>query len=1091
MKTTLSIFFFVLLVSTINIIAEDKPDQAEPDSLKNISLSALSFRSIGPAVTGGRVVALAVNPINHSEYYVGSGHGSLWKTTNNGTTFSPAFDNQNSYAIGAIAIDPNNPNVVWVGTGENNNQNNVIYGDGVYKSEDGGGTWKNMGLKESRQIGGIVVDPKNSNIVYVAAYGPSRTAGGDRGIFKTTDGGKSWKNVLFISKYTGCFEIHMDPRYNNLLYAVAHQRMRNLYTGIYGGPESGIYRSTDSGETWDKMKKGLPDADLGRIGLAVSPVNPDFLYAIVEAVKDGGVYKSTDRGISWGKQSSYVSSYPFYFQKLFCDTKDINRIYSMDVFLQVSIDGGKNWANLGEDKKHVDNHYMWIDPDDNNHLIDGCDGGVYETYDQGKSWYFKSNIPIAEIYKVTTDNDTPFYNVYAGSQDNNSFGGPSRTISSGGITNQDWFVTTSGDGFQTQVDWKNPNIVYSESQFGGLVRFDKKSGESLYIKPYDLADSAYRFDWDAALLISKFDNKRLYFGANKLFRTDYQGSTWKVISPDLTRGVPEEMQDLMDKSWSIDDLAKKSSLAQLSSIAESPLDENTLFTGSADGLIHYTTDGGKSWNKSSTPGLPEYAAISEIAASHFDKNVAYAACENFFAGDFKPYLYKTTDGGKSWFVFNGSLPDEGSTFTIAEDNADKDLLFIGTQFGVYFTVDGGKEWIKLKNGIPTEMVMNLTIQRRENDLVVSTFGRGIYILDDYSPLRYMTNETLKKDAFIFPVKDALMFIESNPYGFPGLSFLGAGFFSAPNPKTGAVFTYYLKDDIKSLKEKRRDEEKERQKKKEDIKYPSYQTQLNEKEEPEAYLLFTVTDEAGNVIRKIKAEPKKGANRTVWDFRYSPFTAVPSKPFDYSIPWNQPELGYMVVPGKYRVSLSKFQDGKFTELVQPQEFVCKSLNNKSLPINDEQALDNFNKKVAKLTRAVSGADEYRKSLGEKITYFKKAVIDGAGVPEESYNNVIKIEKELDDFNRKLNGDPLKAQYEGFSPTSVKQRVDMITSSLWNTTSAPTTTYIDNYNAAANQFEGLLSALKSIDEEVKSLESQLEKYGAPYTPGRFPEWKKVVN
>ena len=313
MKTTLSIFFFLLLLSTINLFAEDKSGQAEPDSLKNISLSALSFRSIGPAVTGGRVVALAVNPINHSEYYVGSGHGSLWKTTNNGTTFSPAFDNQNSYAIGAIAIDPTNPNVVWVGTGENNNQNNVIYGDGVYKSEDGGSTWKNMGLKESRQIGGIVVDPKNSNIVYVAAYGPSRTAGGDRGIFKTTDGGKSWKNVLFISKYTGCFEIHMDPRYNNILYAVAHQRMRNLYTGIYGGPESGIYRSTDSGETWDKMKKGLPEADLGRIGLAVSPVNPDFLYAIVEAAKEGGrlqEYRSRSQ-LGKTKQLCFVLSFLF------------------------------------------------------------------------------------------------------------------------------------------------------------------------------------------------------------------------------------------------------------------------------------------------------------------------------------------------------------------------------------------------------------------------------------------------------------------------------------------------------------------------------------------------------------------------------------------------------------------------------------------------------------------------------------------------------------------------------------------------------------------------------------------------------------
>ncbi len=756
--------------------------------------------------------------------------------------------------------------------------------------------------------------------------------------------------------------------------------------------------------------------------------------------------------------------------------------------MQVTIDGGKNWANLGEDKKHVDNHYLWIDPDDNNHMIDGCDGGVYETYDQGKNWMFKSNIPIAEIYKVTTDNDTPFYNVYAGSQDNNSFGGPSRTINTGGITNGDWFFTCAGDGFQTQVDWKNPDLVYAESQNGGLVRYDKKSGEVLYIKPYDFNDTAYRFDWDAALLISKYDNKRLYFGANKLFRTDDQGSTWKIISPDLTRGVPKEMQNLMDRSWSIDDLARKGSMAQLSAIAESPLDENLLFTGSGDGLIYYTTDGGTHWNKSSTPGLPEYARITQIAASHFDKKVAYAACDNFVAGDFKPYIYKTIDGGNSWFLFNGNLKDEGSTFSIAEDNVDKDLLFLGTQFGVYFTVDGGQEWIKLKNGIPTEMVMNLTIQRRENDLVVSTFGRGIYILDDYTPLRYMSKETLKKDAYIFPIKDASMFIEASPFGFPGVGFMGASFYSAPNPKVGAVFTYYLKDDIKSLKEIRRDEEKEKQKKNENIKYPAYNTLLNEKEEPESYLLFTITDEQGNVIRKIKEDPKKGVNRIVWDFRYNPFTPVSLKPVDTSIPWNQPDLGYMVVPGKYKVSLSKFQDGVFTELVPPQEFVCKSLNIASLPAEDKLALDKFNKKVAELTRAISGADAYMKSLDDKIKYFEKAVIDGADVPDDSYSTVIKIKKELDDFNRKLNGDPLIAQYEGGSPTSVKERVDLITSSLWATTSAPTTTYIKSYDVAADQFGGLLDKLKSIDTEVKTLESKLEKYGAPYTPGRFPEWKK---
>ncbi len=1084
------ILILFLFLFTLKITAGDKAvKKSNADSLKNLPLTGLSFRSIGPAITGGRVVAIAVNPFNHSEYFVGSGHGSLWKTVNNGITFTPVFDHEGAYAIGAIAIDPTNPNVIWVGTGENDNQNNVIYGDGVYKSEDGGKTWKDMGIKNSQQIGGIVVDPKNPNTVYVAAYGSLRTPGGDRGIFKTTDGGKTWKNVLFISKYTGCYEIHMDSRYDNLLYAVAHQRMRNLYTGVSGGPESGIYRSTDAGATWTKMTQGLPTGDVGRIGLAISPVNPDVLFAIIEAAENGGVYKSMDRGVSWTKESSYVSTYPFYFQKLFCDTKDINRLYSMDVFMKVSIDGGKTWKKLGEKDKHVDNHWLWIDPTNNKHMIDGCDGGVYDTYDQGKNWAFKSNIPIAEVYKVTTDNDTPFYNVYAGSQDNNSFGGPSRTINTSGITNRDWSFTTSGDGFQTQVDWKNPNIIYAESQYAGLVRYDKKSGEQLYIRPYEFGtDTAYRFDWSAPLLISKFDNKRLYLGGNVLFRTDDRGDTWKVISPDLTRGVPKEMQKLMDRSWSVDDLARKGTMAQISTIAESPLDENLLFVGSVDGLIHVTTNGGKTWTKSSTPGLPEYATISQIIASHFNKKVAYAACENFVDGDYKPYLFKTTDGGHSWFLFNGNLPEKGSTYTIAQDGVDKDLLFVGTQFGVYFTVDGGNNWIQLKNGIPTECVTDIAIQRRENDLVLSTFGRGIYILDDYTPLRYLNKETLNKKAFIFPIKDALMYIQATPLGYRGVGSQGASFFSAPNPPFGAVFTYYLKNNIESLKEQRRAKEKEELKKNEDIKYPSYQTMLNEKEEPQSYLLFTITDENGNVVRKLKTEAHKGINRIAWDFRYNSFDPVSIKKTRNLAPWDQPDLGYMVVPGTYKVSLSEFKDGKFTELVKPQNFICRQLHNTTLPAKDKLALDKFNKKVASLTKAVSGADAYRKSLADKIAYMEKAVIDGADVPDSTYDTLVSIKKELDAFNRELNGDPLLANYEGAVPTSIKDRVDLITSSLWTTTSAPTTTFIKSYDVAAAQFGSLLNKLKSIDSQVKNVESVLNKYSAPYTPGRFPVWNK---
>lgn len=1059
------------------------------DSLKNIALSGLRFRSIGPAITGGRIVDIAVNPQNSSEYFVASGHGSLWKTTNNGTTFSPAFEGQTSFAMGAVRYDPSNPNIVWVGTGENNGQTNAIYGDGIYRSEDGGRSWKNMGLQSSEHIGGIAIDPNNSNVVYVAAYGSMRKEGGDRGVYKTTDGGKTWRRVLFVSDYTGCFEVHMDPRNSMTLYAVTHERFRKGYTAIQGGPESAVYRSLDSGATWQKIMKGLPTGDIGRVGMCISPANPDVLYAIVQAKEGSGVYKSTNRGSTWTKQSGAISAYPFYMQKLYADPKDENRLYSMDLLIKVSIDGGKTFKNLGEKFKHVDNHTLWIDPTNTQHLISGNDGGVYETWDQGQNWNFKSNIPIAEVYKVSTDNALPFYNVYIGTQDNNSLMGPSRTINSSGITNRDWTFTLGGDGFQTRADWKDDNILYVQSQNGGLVRYDKKNGEQLFIQPVNLLDSGYRFDWDAPMIVSRHDNKRLYFAANKLFRSDDRGNSWQEISPDLTRGVPQKMLRLMNRSWSIDEFASKGSFANITSIAESPLDENILYVGTGDGLIQVTTDGGKTWNKaSSVPGVTEFTRINHLVASHHNKLVAYASCYAYHIGDYKPYLLKTTDGGKTWTSINANLPQKGSSYCMAEDHVDPNLLFAGTQFGLYVSVDGGKEWMKFMNGLPTTTVTDMEIQQRENDLVVATFGRGIYILDDYSPLRYLNKETLQKKAAILPVKDAWMFIEASPFGFPGRGFQGASFYTAANPPVGATFTYFIKDEVKSLKEKRRDEEKKKQEKGEDIDYPSYAQLFKEGQQPDPYLLFTITDENGNVIRKIKKEISKGVNRVTWDFRYQPFTAVSLTGFDDTYAWNTPDVGYMVTPGTYKVSLSQFEDGVFTELVPPQSFKCIPLNNSSLPPVDKAALDAFNKKVAELTRAMSGADAYRSELTDKIPYLKQAVLDAASVPVGTYEQILTIENKLKEINRQLNGDGLRARYEAVAPISLKGRVDLITGALWSTTAAPPETYKQSYNVAADGFEAILNSLKAVTEEIKQVESLLEKYKAPYTPGRLPEWKK---
>lgn len=1080
-KTSLALFISVACLSA-------KAQETKSDSLKSLSLSGLSFRSIGPALTSGRVVDIAVNPNNKAEYYVASGHGSLWKTSNNGISWKPIFDKQPSYAIGVVKIDPSNSNIIWVGTGENNNQNNVIYGDGVYKSEDAGKSWKNMGLKYSDQIGGIVIDPNNSSTVYVAAYGSLRNEGGERGIYKTTDAGNTWRRVLNVSAYTGFFEIHMDPRTSTTLYAVAHQRMRNLYTGIRGGAESAIYRSLDSGANWHKIMNGLPSEEMGRTGMAVSPANPDILYAIVEAKEGGGFYKSTDRGASWSKQSSYVSSYPFYMNKIFADPKNENRVYSMDVNNQVTDDGGKTWKALGEKNKHVDNHSLYVDPENTNHLIAGCDGGVYESWDKAQNWEFKANLPIAEIYKVTTDNALPFYNVYAGTQDNSSFGGPSRTINSSGIANSDWFFTTGGDGFETQVDWANENIIYAQSQNGGLVRFDKKSGERLDIRPVELNDSGYRFDWSSPLLISKHNNKRLYFGANKLFRTNDQGSTWEEISGDLTRGVPKKMQKLMNRSWSMDELASKSSMGQISAVAESPINENILYAGSGDGLIYYTSNGGKNWQRSEIPaGLPEYARISSIVASSHNKDVAYSAIENFNGGNYKPFLFKTINGGKSWTNLNGNLPAKGSTYAIAEDFINPSLLFAGTQAGLFFSADGGGEWVQIKNGLPPAMVSDIEIQKRETDLVISTFGRGIYILDDYSPLRMLTKENTQKAATIFPIKDALMFNEARPFVYRGKGFQGESYFTAPNPEVGAVFTYYIKNDYKSLAKRRRDAEKEKQKKNEEIDMPAIDSLRKEMDEQAPYLLFTISDEQGNTIRRLKKDINKGLNRTVWDLRYPSTVAISIISPDNSVPWSTDTWGFLVTPGIYKVSLSSFDGVKFTELAGPQSFKVVPLGNKSLAGIDTKEMNSFHKKLGELVRAANGAQSYKNELQSKIPFYKKAVLETPSMPANSYQQVLTLEKRMKDLNIKLNGDDLRSKYESVGPTSLRERINDVSGAMMYTSVGPTSTQQQSLAAVNKMFVQILTDLKSIGEDAEKFEQELEKYGAPYTPGRLPVWK----
>ena len=729
MKYRILIALLVLLSYSLEAQRKKKSsdDQAKT-AFEELSLSGLKFRSIGPALTSGRISDFAVNPDNPKEYYVAVSSGGVWKTVNAGTTYTPIFDSQGSYSIGCVAIDPNNSNVIWVGTGENNNQRSVAYGDGIYKSVDGGRSWTQMGLKNSEHIGKILVDPRDSDVVYVAAIGPLWSEGGDRGVYKTTDGGETWNAVLTIDKHTGINDIILDPRNPDILYAAAYQRRRHVFTYLGGGPNSGMYKTTDGGGSWEKINKGLPSVDMGRIGLAMAPSNPEIIYAIVEAAQGkGGFFKTTNRGASWTKQGSYTSSGNYY-QEIVVDPNDPETIYGMNTWMQISRDGGKSFKVLGEVSKHVDNHCLWIDPTDSDHFIAGCDGGIYESWDGAKTWDFKANLPVTQFYKVALDNAEPFYNVYGGTQDNFSLGGPSRSVSGNGIANEEWWITHGGDGFETQVDQSNSNIIYAQSQYGVLVRYDKASGEEVGIQPQPRKDeNAYRWNWDAPLVISNFNNKRLYFAANKVFRSDDQGNSWNVISDDLTQQINRNELNVMGRVWGIDAVMKNGSTSPYGTIVamdESPKNESLLYVGTDDGLIQITENGGDTWTKvSSFPGVPSRTYVNMLVASQHDENVVFACFNNHKNGDFKPYVLKSTDKGRTWRSIAANLPERGSSYAIAQDHIDPDLLFAGTEFGVFVSNNGGVNWKQLKAGVPTIAVRDLAIQRRENDLVLGTFGR--------------------------------------------------------------------------------------------------------------------------------------------------------------------------------------------------------------------------------------------------------------------------------------------------------------------------------------------------------------------------------
>jgi hypothetical protein len=592
-------------------------------------------------------------------------------------------------------------------------------------------------------------------------------------------------------------------------------------------------------------------------------------------------------------------------------------------------------------------------------------------------------------------------------------------------------------------------------------------------------------------VISRYDNKRLYIAANRVFRTDDRGNTWKVISPDLSRQIDRNKLTIMGKVWSVDAVAKNQSTdiyGNITTLAESAKDENLLYAGTDDGAIHVTSNGGGSWTKINLPqGVPENTYVNQLLASQYDKNTIYAVFNHHRYGDFKPYIYRSRDAGKTWTALQNNLPVKGTVYSVAEDHVNPDLLFAGTEYGVFVTIDGGTHWSQLKGGMPTIAIRDLEIQRRENDLVLASFGRGFFVLDDYSPLRQMKPADLEKEAIIYPIKDALMFMPDTRLGVRGKGFLGESMYTAPNPPIGATFTYYLKDDIKTIKDKRKEKEQELIKKGLPPYYPSIDSLRLEDEQPEPHLLFTITDESGNVVRRLKAPAKKGLQRMVWDFRYSSTAPIDFTPFDESFAFSSPDIGRMALPGTYKISMSKFEDGKYSQLTEPVSFKTVALNAATLPPEDQKAVATFSSKLSGFVRVVDGTDQYRRELVNRVRYLKAALLQTPNAPLDIASQLAALDKRLNAVNVPLNGDATRARREFETSPSVNGRLGGIMFQIWNSTSAIPGDYMTSYDIAEKQFAPIYTEIKSIGEEVKKIEATMEKSGAPYTPGRLPEWK----
>jgi len=1072
--TLLFFFFFVLQIS-----------QSQVDSifLKTESYDALKFRNIGPALTSGRISDIVIHPDNQNIMYVSAGSGNVWKTENAGTTWKPIFEKEGSYSIGCVTLDPSNPHTVWVGTGENVGGRHVGFGDGIYKSNDGGSSWKNMGLKDSEHLSKIVVHPSNSNILWVAAQGPLWSKGGERGLYKSEDGGKNWAKTLGDDEWTGVTDIVMDPRNHDHLYAATWQRHRTVAAYMGGGPQSGIHRSLDGGVTWEKLSEGLPKSNLGKIGLALSPFNADRIYAAVETDrKKGGLYMSTDRGSTWVRQSDMISggTGPHYYQELYADPHQEGRIYLMNNYVLISDDHGKNYYQMNEKRKHVDTHAIAWRENDPNYVLMGTDGGLYETFDKTKTWRYVSNLPLTQYYKLAVDDAEPFYNIYGGTQDNGSHKGPSRTMSKAGIQNRDWTIVLGADGHQSATEPGNPNISYGEFQEGFLWRIDHKTKESVYIRPEPGPDEPYeRFNWDAPILVSQHDPKRIYFASQRIWRSDNRGDDWISISEDLTKNEERITLPIMGKQQSWDnpwDVDAMSNYNTITSLAESPKNENILYAGTDDGIIQVSTDGGDNWTKINTnqlSGSPKTAFVNDIRADLHEENTVYCALDNHKYGDFKPYLYKSVDAGKTWKSISSNLPKRLLVWRIVQDHVDPQLLFIATEFGIYYSNNGGEKWMQLKGGLPTISFRDITIQRRENDLVAASFGRSFFVLDDYSALRNFNKDEIgDKDGVLFDTRKAYWYTQVNElYG------QGNAHYEAPNPSYGATFTYYLKDSFETKKEARTKMENELAKNNKNIPFPGWDALDEELNIDSSAIYLIISDQNNKVLKRIKGPAKKGLNRISWDLGIASKAVIKVNDDKKKKSWWDDGSGYKATPGTYTVTLAIVENGIETILDGPNEFEVVPLLEPTIKGASYDQIISFRNEYEAFQKDLTLTNTMLSDGNKMVVAMEQAFINADSQPTDLYQKIKTLKKNLIGIDTRLNGNKSKKEIgEKNNPTPGS--ANLLGWVALNNTYGPTGNHMKAFKRAEDQLSSIQKDLSEVVEVIPGLLKDLEKVGAPY-------------